>query len=86
MSLATRCIWCEEGRVHRSRSNGFHERLMKVWTAKRLYRCNRCGWRGWLLPVDEGATAPQGNPNGDSEPDLTELDQTFPGDTTRTRR
>jgi DNA-directed RNA polymerase subunit RPC12/RpoP len=35
-------------RVHRSHAKGFNERLVRVFTHYRSYRCNECGWRGWL--------------------------------------
>ena len=36
------------GPVHRSRTRGFGEKLAKMLTANRTYRCFECGWRGWL--------------------------------------
>jgi hypothetical protein len=40
------------GPVHRSRTRGFNEKLVKMLTANRTYRCFDCGWRGWLEAAD----------------------------------
>ena len=40
------------GPVHRSRTRGFSEKLVKTLTANRTYRCFDCGWRGWLETTD----------------------------------
>jgi hypothetical protein len=42
--------FCPEcgNRVHKSHSRGFGERLVKVITRYKVYRCHDCGWRGWL--------------------------------------
>jgi uncharacterized protein with PIN domain len=45
---AKRCPGCGEASLFRSRSRGFNESVKKRFTNKRLYRCHRCGWRGWL--------------------------------------
>ena len=34
--------------VHRSHTRGFKEKLFKIITSYRAYRCRECGWRGWL--------------------------------------
>jgi predicted RNA-binding Zn-ribbon protein involved in translation (DUF1610 family) len=34
--------------THRSRSRNFGERVVKVCSAYRTFRCGECGWRGWL--------------------------------------
>lgn len=34
--------------THRSRTQGFNERVIKALTSYRPYRCHECGWRGWL--------------------------------------
>jgi hypothetical protein len=28
-----------------------YERLLKLFTRRRPYRCNRCRWRGWQIPA-----------------------------------
>jgi|SRR6185436_16485839 hypothetical protein len=40
------------GPVHRSRTRGITEKLVKLLTANRAYRCLECGWRGWLEATD----------------------------------
>ena len=40
------------GPVHRSRTRGLTEKLVKLLTANRTYRCFECGWRGWLQATD----------------------------------
>jgi len=40
------------GPVHRSRTRGLGEKLVKLLTANRTYRCFECGWRGWLQAAD----------------------------------
>ena len=48
--------------THRSRSRNFGERLIKLCTAYRTYRCGDCGWRGWLKhngKQDAPATGPR---------------------------
>lgn len=39
------------GIVHRSRSRNWSERLLKALRWERLYRCDGCEWRGWLVPM-----------------------------------
>jgi hypothetical protein len=54
------------GRVHRSRARGITERIRKGFTTERLYRCEDCGWRGWLIPLEFGdplAIRPAPSPN-----------------------
>jgi hypothetical protein len=34
--------------LHRSRSRGLSEKLMKGFSRQKLYRCHECSWRGWL--------------------------------------
>lgn len=57
------CPKCKGSAVRRSRARNFLEELLKKRTQKRLYRCAKCGWRGWLLPLEtavslEDTTAP----------------------------
>jgi len=42
-------------------------------SVKRLFRCNDCGWRGWLLPL-EFAAALDSSEAPDLAPDLASLD------------
>ena len=41
------CPLCQET-IQRSRSKSVIERLIRVFTRYRLYRCSACNWRGWL--------------------------------------
>jgi hypothetical protein len=34
--------------LHRSHSRSFSEKLIKVFSRLKLYRCHECSWRGWL--------------------------------------
>jgi UDP-GlcNAc:undecaprenyl-phosphate GlcNAc-1-phosphate transferase len=52
--LAQRCPLCTCVHIHRSKARSVFERLKKLRTDKRLYRCEECGWRGWLTPLDCG--------------------------------
>ena len=56
------------------------ERARKTFTAKRLHRCQACGWRGWGLvtsdEIDEHDGADQVRP----APDLKAIDQEFPAE------
>jgi uncharacterized protein with PIN domain len=45
---AKQCPGCGESTLFRSRSRTFSENVKKRFTNKRLYRCHRCGWRGWM--------------------------------------
>ncbi|MAT40441.1 MAG: hypothetical protein CL946_12665 [Ectothiorhodospiraceae bacterium] len=42
------CPDCGADSVYRSHSKSAFEDLRKKMTDKRLYRCHRCSWRGWL--------------------------------------
>lgn len=42
----THCPQCGS-RIHRSRTRGLSERVVKTLTPFRTYRCHDCGWRGW---------------------------------------
>lgn len=50
--LMESCRRCGGGNVHRSRARGAYERLRKLHTALRPFRCSDCGWRGWLMPIE----------------------------------
>lgn len=67
------CPRCD-ARVHRSRSRGVHHRLRKRFTSTRLFRCNSCGWRGWLHPTEVAPPVPIASSRPDP-PDLTALDR-----------
>jgi hypothetical protein len=65
------CPRCASSRLARSHSHSLAERARKNLTAQRLYRCEACSWRGWLLPPPE-AEGPPVEPLAD--PDLSPLD------------
>ncbi len=46
------CPSCRSSEIHRSKARTFYERLRKEHTDKRLFRCQECDWRGWLLPLE----------------------------------
>ncbi len=53
-----RCLQCDSADIHRSRARSLQERLRRHFTAKQLFRCHRCGWRGWgNWIVDESRAA-----------------------------
>jgi len=67
-----RCARCGGANVHRSRIRGAYERLRKLHTPTRPFRCDDCGWRGWLQPLERATPL---EPVRD--PDLTSLDVAF---------
>lgn len=34
--------------VHRSRAKNIREKLIRLFTQYKAYRCHECGWRGWI--------------------------------------
>jgi UDP-GlcNAc:undecaprenyl-phosphate GlcNAc-1-phosphate transferase len=67
------CARCGGRNVHRSRARGLYERFRKAHTPARPFRCNDCGWRGWLLPLDRAMPL-----NEAAEAELRSLDADFP--------
>jgi hypothetical protein len=57
-----RCPSCTSYTLFRSHVKKITERLQKRLTHKRLYRCQDCGWRGWIQALDVSIyqTLPQG--------------------------
>jgi UDP-GlcNAc:undecaprenyl-phosphate GlcNAc-1-phosphate transferase len=47
-----RCPSCNQPAAYRSKARNVFERFRKVRTNKRLYRCEECGWRGWVVPLE----------------------------------
>jgi hypothetical protein len=66
------CPSCVTSRVHRSRSRTLVERVRRTMTAERLFRCDACGWRGWLMPLVFSEAQPI---EAVANPDLTSLDR-----------
>jgi predicted RNA-binding Zn-ribbon protein involved in translation (DUF1610 family) len=65
------CPKCASPHVHRSRARNAVERLRRDWKHERLYRCDDCGWRGWLMPLAFGAASTEPV----AVPDLASLDK-----------
>ena len=64
------CPECEKGEIRRSKARNFLERVRRDYSRLRVFRCERCGWRGWLEVIDPGHNGDL----GDHAVDLTELD------------
>ena len=69
--LAQPCPHCGSSRLHRSRARNLPERVRRNFSARRLFRCDDCEWRGWLIPLDFGDFDPIVGPD---TPDLGSLD------------
>jgi FlaA1/EpsC-like NDP-sugar epimerase len=65
------CPRCQSHRLHRSRSRTLAERVRRSLTNRRLYRCDDCNWRGWLVPLEFGDVS---TPAQVASPDMTVLD------------
>lgn len=65
------CPACHTSLIHRSRVRNVQERIRHELSAKRSYRCNECGWRGWLLPQQSLGQSPV---EPVAAPDLAALD------------
>ena len=66
------CPACKRASAHRSKARWFGERLFKLSTSRRIYRCDSCGWRGWVLPMEQGAAFALESP---ADVDLKKIDQ-----------
>jgi predicted RNA-binding Zn-ribbon protein involved in translation (DUF1610 family) len=67
------CVSCGGRSLRRSRIRGFYERLRRLRTSARPFRCDDCGWRGWLLPLERATPI-----KGTSESNLASLDAVLP--------
>jgi FlaA1/EpsC-like NDP-sugar epimerase len=70
------CPKCQSSRLHRSKARTLPERVRRTFSSRRLFRCDDCSWRGWLMPLEfigaqTAAEAPA--------PDLTMLDEAVQG-------
>ena len=45
------CPKCGDPSLHRSHARGLKEKLRKMFTNQRPYRCHKCAWRGWVPKV-----------------------------------
>ena len=68
------CADCGSRNVHRSKARSLYERIRKMHTSTRLFRCHDCGWRGWLIPF-EFASPASALPDPIAVSDLTSLDR-----------
>ncbi|MEO7276361.1 MAG: polysaccharide biosynthesis protein [Vicinamibacterales bacterium] len=66
------CPECKAARVRRSKARSLIERVRRDFGQERLFRCDGCGWRGWLLPLVFSDAEPL---QGMSAPDLDGLDR-----------
>ncbi len=64
------CPHCA-GAMHRSHARSLPERVKRGFSHQRLFRCDGCGWRGWLVPLQFGEHGPLEAPPA---PDLASLD------------
>ncbi len=65
------CVRCQHGTLRRSRARSQWERIRKEFTGARLFRCEQCNWRGWVVPTVDGAAMPL---ERSAPPDLRALD------------
>jgi len=66
------CVGCGGRNVRRSRAKGVYERFRKLHTPARPFRCDDCGWRGWLVPLEHSMAIDE-----IVEADLRPLDAAF---------
>jgi predicted RNA-binding Zn-ribbon protein involved in translation (DUF1610 family) len=51
-SKKTKCPSCKsESTLRNSRARNIKERIIKAITWFELYRCKKCGWRGWRTNI-----------------------------------
>jgi hypothetical protein len=73
-SIEQPCPRCRAHRLHRSRARTLPERVRRNFSARRLFRCDACQWRGWLIPLEFANPNAMTDPAG---PDLGSLDETL---------
>jgi hypothetical protein len=66
------CPTCHASKLHRSKARSVPERVRRRFSSRRLYRCEACGWRGWLLPLH--FNDPDAGARLTTAPDLASLD------------
>ena len=69
--LKQSCPHCQSATLHRSRARTIAERLRRTSSIQRLFRCDTCNWRGWLIPLEFGDHE---SPEPVAMPDLVALD------------
>jgi FlaA1/EpsC-like NDP-sugar epimerase len=65
------CVRCKTGTLRRSRARSQWERIRKEFTGARLFRCEQCNWRGWVVPTVDAAPMPI---DRSAPPDLRSID------------
>jgi FlaA1/EpsC-like NDP-sugar epimerase len=65
------CVRCKDGTLRRSRARSQWERIRKEFTGARLFRCEQCNWRGWVVPTVDDTVLPI---ERSAPPDLRSLD------------
>jgi len=65
------CVRCKNGRLRRSRARSQWERIRKEFTGARLFRCEQCNWRGWVVPTVDAQAMPL---ERSAPPDLRSID------------
>jgi hypothetical protein len=66
------CPSCISARVHRSHARTLVERMRRNMGPERLFRCDACGWRGWLMPL---VSIESGLADHAPAPNLAEVDE-----------
>jgi len=69
--VAMSCPKCRAGHVYRLHARTLFERAVRAVGERRLFACDECDWRGWLVPVDIGVAASE---TAFMKPDLGEID------------
>jgi predicted RNA-binding Zn-ribbon protein involved in translation (DUF1610 family) len=65
------CPSCGVIGIHRAKTQGSIGKARKQMSGKRPYRCDRCGWNGWLHPLE----APDRSFTVDKPPNLVAIDR-----------
>jgi FlaA1/EpsC-like NDP-sugar epimerase/lipopolysaccharide/colanic/teichoic acid biosynthesis glycosyltransferase len=82
----TCCPSCHGAQVRRSRTRSSGERAQKELTGERLFECESCGWRGWMLSgADRDAIAAVTEHTPDRV-DLNAVDSVMTGNASFARR
>jgi len=69
--VAMACPKCRAGHVYRLHARTLFERAVRAVGERRLFACDECNWRGWLVPVEIGVAASDASL---MKPDLREID------------
>ncbi|MBI2833572.1 MAG: hypothetical protein HYX76_03990 [Acidobacteria bacterium] len=69
-----KCPNCGSENIHRSRSRTLVERFWKRVGTERLFRCHKCGWRGWGVLTESPGHASDLTADVES-PDFDSIDE-----------